>query len=444
MNFKALIFCAVVAIVAPQAWAESQSNSVASIDIRGAKRTRTAWIFEYLELKIPGKYTQEDVDRLERKLLTTDVFSFVEITLVPKGISEDGEKLFVMQFNIVEKWTTIPVIRGAFGGGTPLRIFGIYDTHTLGKLWTLGAETRKYGPSPNSYVVWASAPRWLEGHHLWDVQAWRSFRFRQFFNKEEDILGHVETDSVYLRGVFMLPMSSDLPWQIGLDARVRKEAPTEFQPEGRHKESELGARIAFNERDEQEVSLLPRLVYDDLFVNQLEHDGSRFILLAGPLFAHGETQGRLESEVFNYTMLTPDLLFGVHGFVSAASSETLHNQVFLGGLDSVRGLPDGALHGNVASYANFELRHIMARKKYVWIQSASFVDVGAAHNSWGELSKETRTSAGLGMRFLIPQVYRLMFRIDYAWNLDSPGVSGVSLGLNQFFQPYKPLSDSAN
>jgi hypothetical protein len=43
-----------------------------------------------------------------------------------------------------EKWTTIPVIRGAFGGGTPLLVAGLYDIHSFGSLWTLGAEARKY------------------------------------------------------------------------------------------------------------------------------------------------------------------------------------------------------------------------------------------------------------------------------------------------------------
>jgi hypothetical protein len=35
----------------------------------------------------------------------------------------------------------------------------------------------------------------------------------------------------------------------------------------------------------------------------------------------------------------------------------------------------------------------------------------------------------------------MIFRIDYAWAVDGSGARGIAAGMNQFFDPYKPLSD---
>jgi hypothetical protein len=65
--------------------------------------------------------------------------------------------------------------------------------------------------------------------------------------------------------------------------------------------------------------------------------------------------------------------------------------------------------------------------------------MGAAGASWEELGRVGRISAGGGLRIAIPQVNRLMLRLDYALSLDRPHQHGLNFGMNQFFQPHKPL-----
>ena len=79
------------------------------------------------------------------------------------------------------------------------------------------------------------------------------------------------------------------------------------------------------------------------------------------------------------------------------------------------------------------------KSKYLWLQSAAFIDAGEAGTSWQDAGTNGRVSAGVGMRFSVPQVYRLMLRIDYAWSLVGPQTQGVTLGLNQFFDALTPL-----
>ena len=70
--------------------------------------------------------------------------------------------------------------------------------------------------------------------------------------------------------------------------------------------------------------------------------------------------------------------------------------------------------------------------------SCSFFDFGKAAFNYEDLKKEPRKSFGFGLRIASPIVHRLMFRLDYGMSLDGE-FTGVSLGLNQYFQPYRPL-----
>ena len=89
---------------------------------KGLERTNESWIREYLVLDSDKNYTEIELDQLRVKLLTAGIFTSVEVI-------RSGDQITV---SVEEKWTTIPVARGEFGGGTPLRVFGIYDIHTWG------------------------------------------------------------------------------------------------------------------------------------------------------------------------------------------------------------------------------------------------------------------------------------------------------------------------
>jgi hypothetical protein len=65
------------------------------------------------------------------------------------------------------------------------------------------------------------------------------------------------------------------------------------------------------------------------------------------------------------------------------------------------------------------------------------VDSGSAWMRGGKFSDGRETSFGGGIRIAIPQIYRFVIRIDYGMSLGSTKSRGLSIGLNQFFQPYK-------
>lgn len=409
---------------------------IADVELIGVKRTNKHWLVEYLGLKLPQVVSDAQLGTFARKLLTTAVFTNVTITVRPTSETSPDH---IMVIVLDEKWTTIPVVRGAYGGGTPLTVLGVYDTHSFGKLWTLGAESRKYGDAPAGFVTWARAPRWLEGNHVLGIELWQEFRVRSIYDKNDTELGTFNTDTKRIRALFAhpLPISN---WQAGLDLKTSFDAPTTFAPAEDATITAAPSSIALSNVKEQQVSPMARLVYDDINIDNLDHDGWRFIASAGPQFSSKRgNSARAEAELFNYQLMGNNFNLAAHALVGQSTDTALASQYFLGGLDSIRGIPDGAVYGARAAYANIELRHLTQRWRYCWLQTVAFVDAGGAASEWRKVGAQARSSAGVGLRIAIPQIYRLIFRIDYAWSLDGSGSQGFAAGLNELFQPYPPL-----
>lgn len=416
---------------------------VKEVDCGSVRRTNCGWLTGYLGLTLPAYVSYGELAEFESKLLTTSVVTSAKLSLV--AIQNDADQGHILQVRLSEKWTTIPVVRGAYGGGTPLRVFGVYDTHSFGKLWTLGGETRIYGDAPPSYVIWASAPRWGTGKHVLSLEYWRMYRQRTIYDQSFQPLGQVQSDRRIGRFLFMHPIlrgalrtTDDKVWQLGLDIKVRTEAATTYQADPDQMSSAPDDLILPNQIT-KEISLQPRIVYDDTRVDNVTYDGIRFVAQGGPLLTDRDTRHRFEIDLYQYKRISYRLNLATRVFVGGSTSPTLPNQFFLGGFDTVRGLPDGAMYGVRAGFANFELRHLSRQWRYLWLQSLIFLDVGSAGETWANVRKGVNMSSGVGIRLAIPQVYRLMFRIDYAWSLNQEGVHGITAGLNHFFDPYRPL-----
>lgn len=414
------------------------AHHVTDLVIEGNHRTREAWVREYLDIKLPMELSDADIAGFRQKLLTTSVFTAVKTEIKEDPADPDDTTLLI---TLEEKWTLTPVIRGAYGGGTPLKVAGIYDTHVFGSLWTFGMEGRQYGNSPVGGVVWGRAPRWITGKHLVGGEGWREFRERTVYDSKGEALGSVRTSATAARGHFLAPLrilSSETNWQVGLDVRVRRDAPGSFVPL-EQKSEETPKRVVLPITDSDEVSFLPTTVFDNVRVDNLNMEGTRFLALAGPLLTEEGYFSKTEMDFYRYEDFGHDLNLAFHLFAAQTTEDRFYGQYFIGGFDSVRGYPDGISFGQRVIYGTTEVRRVFSRYKYLWLQSVGFLDLGATADAWSETSGNMKKAAGLGLRFSVPQMYRLVLRVDYAWSLDGSGARGITAGLNQFFDPYKPL-----
>jgi hypothetical protein len=414
-----------------------------NITLEGAKRTNIEWVKSYLGVS-EGAIVPDNVDELaRRKLMTTDVFISANAMLVP---TEDP-KTFDLKIFLLEKWTLIPVIRGAFGGGTPMTVFGVYDTHSFGRLWTLGAETRRYGDAPPSFVVWARAPRWLRGRHYLNLELWQLNRIRSIYNQEDERIGDIRSDSKIAKFTFLHPIidppsigSLEYAMQVGIDIRLQNQPGSRFQPAPAFAggdQFDLGIDLRTGSTTEE--SVMPTVIFDDIEIYGSRLDGVRAILQNGIVFESGVPHRKFETEIFFFKPFWSEFVFASRFVIGATALRTMHNQYFLGGFDTIRGIPDGAVVGSRAAFANLELRRQIYRFPYAQFDGSLFADTGSAANNWTELRAHQRKTIGMGMRMNIPQIYRLMLRVDYAFAVDGTKAQGINIGLNQFFQPYKPL-----
>jgi outer membrane protein assembly factor BamA len=406
--------------------------------IEGANKTHREWAFEFLQLKTPVPLSETDVISLQNKLMTTNVFTSVDYSLEESKTHPGGH---VVTFKITEKWTTIPVIRGAMGGGTPLRVFGIYDTHVWGRLWTLGAETRKYGTAANGYIVWARAPRWQDGRSFISTELWSMPRVRYIFDEDDEISGNLNTGVQFFRFSHLRPFNrldsitrrGDWKYGFSIDLKHnRADKLTNLSP------NFSLPQIQISKESVDELHLKPIIEYDNIIQSNLYMNGIKLTAGAGTILSEASYENISDFELFAFKPIWKKLYSAFHLKVESTDSLHSNNISYLGGLDSVRGYPDGVMLGKHAAYTNFELRLPGIKTKNIHTQNILFVDSGSAAFDWSELTEKRRTSVGMGIRIGTPHVYRLVLRIDYAWSLNSNN-QGLSIGLNQFFQPYKPL-----
>ncbi len=434
-----------LAIWQPRAFAgndiEVPRYRVVGANFSGLKKTSADWLSSYIDLQYPVSMTPSDLHDLERKLMTTAVFTSVAVSVKPAQV---GQGDFELQIAVEERWTLIPVVRGAYGGGIPLRVLGFYDVHLLGRLLTGGAETRQYGSAPPGFLMYGRDPRSAADRNSFGVEFWREFRRRQIFDRSGSQVGELSTDTGMsrIRALFAIDDDSGVKlhkWRLGGDLEGVQENSSRFHELAGKSTTGQPADLFVRNSKRYLLKVLPTVLYNDILVDQLHYDGLRLRLRAGPIFTNDKSASAAEFEGYYYAMLGQNWNFASRAVIGATTINSLQSQYFLGGLDTVRGLPDSYLYGTKAAFANFELRHLEFKAKYLWFQTATFLDVGEAGNSWEDAGSKLRLATGVGFRAAVPQIYRLMFRLDYAWNLVGPKTHGVTIGLNQFFDSVTPL-----
>lgn len=428
------------------------SYHISSLTITGLEFTKRDWLESYIGFPFAGPLSAEDARLIEKKLLTTAVFSQVRVLFTPRPRAAGN---YDMHIDVVERWTMIPVLRAAYGGGTPLKVLGAYDVHAFGRLLTFGGEAQQYGNAEPGSVFYLKAPRHAGGRVLLASEVWNENRIRPVYgDSTKHPKSRVLTRSKVLRLSGLMAEGSGAETRItgptarsGLETVLVQERPLKVVAH-EDKAEALLPHLGSVPQTTSHLRLLATWMHDDIDLNILDADGGRTVVKAGPSYlidSIGERprwHSNAEVEGFYYKLWPHGFNLGIHAVIGSASLGTTRSRYFIGGLDSVRGYPDSYLQGTKAAWANFELRHMSWKPKpYLWVQTLVFCDSGSAADSWQEFSSQVIGSCGGGLRFAIPQVNRMIFRIDYAYGILGEKTQGIAAGMNQFFDPFKPLPD---
>lgn len=295
--------------------------------------------------------------------------------------------------------------------------------------------------APGAFFFFKS-PRAWRGLGLWGGELWLDRRQRDFFDADGKPYGYVKSESWTGKFQLLYPVgdANDFGgWQAGFQAQLIRENPARFvlQEDYSGASTVLPADLTANQEHGYGVVAAPMVAYDNLAVDGLNYSGQKSKLSIG-LSRNQSGSGRfVEAEFYGYKRLLGDINLASRVFVASTSENTVGGIYYLGGFDSVRGLPDGIHYGNNIAFANLEARIMTARWHYAHLQSAVFLDSGTAWMRGGDIGDGRETSLGGGIRIAIPQIYRFVIRVDYGLSVGATKSRGLSIGLNQFFQPYK-------
>ncbi len=433
-------FCLLFGQAAAAQTPPSKADVVQSLELSSENsRTQPTWFETYLGLSFPKELSPKDLRRMEERLMTTAVFVWVKASIEPVSTEHpSGTNKLVIAFQ--QRWTIIPVIAVKFGGGVPLYQLGTYDSHFLGALWNAGAEVFRYGDAPNSYLLWLNNPRWKQGHHNLQLQAERIFRVRSLPALPENSDGEhptIQTDVLKTQLRLLTPLLrgrdpqwASSPYRLGAEIGFYRTKPTR-----------LGSRatVDFDLRDSKASSLwLSAMLEKDGFeIDYLDYDGFKWTAKAGAMLQSGSSHPFAELEVYYYKLWRPHWVLATHLQAREARANFAENQFYLGGFSSVRGHAVGTLYGPRYAFLNTELRKVVFKSKYLWLQAAAFSDVGYAGRKWDNIGTDLKWGGGLGLRFACPLVNRMVIRVDYGIGLNGEKESGISAGFNGFFQSHR-------
>lgn len=407
---------------------------ISEVRFIGLKRTNIEWLKDYLELKSPpfAKPSATELFKLRLKLENSGAFVSAKVK-----IDEKNDNTLIIEVD--EKWTTIPVARAAFGGGTPLKVLGIYDIHGFGRLHTYGIEARTYGNADTGGVIWFRAPRWLDGYHTLGLELWQDNRIRDIYDNNRNIQGQYYSNELKLRGLYEKPFSQSKHHKIGLDLKAKRQQEQLFEP---NEKASLNFKTYIEpvEESSETYDLSLRYVFDNVHAHHLQMIGTRFISLLGTSnSSKNNFTSKLEAEIFHYSLINSHNYLATHVKANYSDSLIYSNLVFLGGFESVRGYPDGITYGNKTIYTNLELRNRTYESSLIHLQGVIFSDIGYSSLEAEQPRHSAISSIGFGIRASYPKIHRLVIRLDIAKPLEKEGNFGISFGMNQLFQPYKPL-----
>jgi hypothetical protein len=392
------------------------SSIYAEIRITGLDKTNQDWFLNYIDVK-EHEIASVNLDWLRKRILSTQLFSNVIVERIDNT---------TLEIEVEEKWTLIPVVRGAYGGGTPLTVLGFYDIHGLGRFYTLGLEMRQYASAKPGGIAYFRTPGLNQGRREFSLELWHNNRIRNIYHLQSE---PIEIQVSQRKFIFHMMHSIRSSWRLGIV--LQQES---YQ---RSHVSQEDERLRFLTARSDVFAPAIVLSHNNLFFDNILIDGHKLDVQGGPIFYDPS----LYRHVIDFYFYRRHDLFNLaaHFNHSYINSDIYELGYFIGGFDSVRGLPDSYYFGHERFVTNLEARRIFLKRKDYWLQSAVFVDYGACRQKL--LGLQSASSLGTGLRFIVPRVHRFVLRADIAKSLSSPDEWGVSIGMNQFFQPDSPLKE---
>jgi len=143
------------------------------------------------------------------------------------------------------------------------------------------------------------------------------------------------------------------------------------------------------------------------------------------------TYGEMSGEALGFVMLGSRWNLAVRARAATMTEVPAHLQLYVGGLDLLRGYPDNYVRTNVYALYNLEMRYVAFDSTWIALMPVIFTDGAAAREPTG--TAQVYGSVGAGLRLLIPKFVGTGLRFDLAFPFRDDPSPSPSIGVYQFF-----------
>lgn len=417
MNFKVLSF--LLFFVSTYSLAENYEFSIHSYKIEGLIKTHRKVI--ETEIKICNCGANPEI--LKQQILATGLFHEVDVNRNPNN-----------QISIIvkEKWTTIPILKLNSGGGVNQTTFGVYDPNIMGNRIEFGTQYESLGGAP-SFVIWNKVPRISDSKYFTDVQYWNTKRIRLKYDQTEDSpvltkallhesekfyfgLGYESTIDLRIRAIFE-SHQDQFTTDFVSDKYLAKVSGQIVPPSSKY--LFLGSQLDWGQ------------------LNTIRHSPEGHLVTVSFKYAKAQEKGltdftsaRIEYLAYKHSK---DFIFANRIQAGATNTKVLQYWNYLGGLESIRGFADNRFAARNFWLVNSEMRKSLSENRDRILQGISFLDFAGIDESGNDYFDLHAASFGLGGRLILPKLYRVIVRLDFAIPILKNDDERISFGIQQFF-----------
>jgi outer membrane protein assembly factor BamA len=408
---------------------EAQGLMISKITFSGLNRTNAEVVRRELLLAEGSVFEEaryrESITRLKNLL----IFSGIESRL-----TESQGKVF-LEINFEERWTIIPIVRFGGGGGTSYYILGTYDINLFGRYLETGGQYENLGGTHNG-VVWFRNPRFLDKRIRLGGDIWKVTRNRSLYDPKGTVEGGYTLERT--RFNFFADKEVHRFLTLGGGVEVDLDRLSERFISSQEKNANQLTRYQFGDYAETHlvrfILKLGRINTDvylfDGFESQFVIDRALDFLGAGVSFTKYEIENRFFKTLPMNSNFAFRLKFGHMG------KHYFQHLFYIGGLDAVRGFSDGQFRTTNYWFSNIEYRIPSLKTKWFVLFHNFFLDAGKADDNFTGLVDADNPlfySSGVGIRLVLPRIYRFALRADYAYGFGTSGGPGLAWGTQQFF-----------
>ncbi len=398
--------------------------------ISGAQKTDISVFERELRLSEHSEATSEETliflaQSFQKRLEQMQLFSKVVVNVSKSSMP--GE----FSVEVEEKWTTIPIVKVSSGGGVQQLTVGIFDPHVFGQFLEVGTQYEKLGKE-SSFVGWFKNPRWLSQDLVLDLQYWNTRRVRIKYDQTAD--EPLEKQGFVLhREKLYLGVEPKL--SPTLVARLSLENNKDDFNRDSLSDEQKAKFSAFPLPQETEVTLLGvGLDWGKIQTLGFQIEGSKISFNAKHAFVKNQEAPDFNQAEISWLGATSSFANWVQRLMAGSTTTSLLPYWnYFGGLDRIRGFSDNRFSGRYYLLSNSEARFPLLEQPRYILQGTLFLDALSAAEKTEDLDRLTAASSGLGLRMILPQIYRAVARLDYARTLRRSDDQSLSFGLQQFF-----------